>query len=478
MSTQSFQAKGMHCRSCEILIRDKVKEEIGAENVNVSHKTGEVSIESSMPINIDKLNKVFKEDGYHFTPSTNYQLLTTKASFHSTLIAVGVALLIGVVFLLLGRLGLASNFQVSSTTALGGFFLFGLLAGSSTCAALVGGLVLSMTKRWSQYHSSPINVNLLFNVGRILAYALFGYALGSLGSMLQFSASTTFLLTMIVVIVMVAMGLNMLGINVLNSLIPNAPSLKSLPKSFANLGPFEPLALGAITLFLPCGFTFAAQTAAVASGDPVKGMLMLGIFALGTAPVLMLIGLSSRKALGNPKYSDLAVKTAGVLVIFFALQMVNAQLNAVGIGGINTLIPPASAESVTAGTANGRQIVDVGIFADHFEPAVINLEVGVPTTLRITDKGMSGCTSAVMARGLFDTPVQLNSKGTIEQSFTPEKTGRYVLSCWMGMVTSTINVIAKGATVDPVQYDTVSLETGASNKGCSCGDGGCQMNIR
>jgi len=343
------------------------------------------------------------------------------------------------------------------------------LAGSSTCAALVGGLILSMTKRWSQQSSSPTVVNLLFQIGRILAYALFGYVLGGIGSMLQFSASTTFLFTMVVVIVMIAMGLNMVGINVLNTLIPSSPALKSIPKSFANLGPLEPLALGAITLFLPCGFTFATQTAAVASGDATKGMMMMGIFALGTAPVLMLIGLGSHKAIGSPKISAIASKTAGFLVIMFALQMVNAQLNAVGIGGINTVLSASNNNSNISKSNNGQQTIDVRVFADHFEPSVITLEANVPTTFRITDKGMTGCTSAAMARGLFDKPIQLASKGTVEQNFTPTKPGRYVLSCWMGMVTSTVNVIEKGAQVQPAQYDTTAVVDNVPSGGCSCG---------
>lgn len=429
----------MHCRSCELLIKDKLEEELGIKDIKTSYKTGKVEIDTSNPIDTKSLNKLFKNEGYTFSQNS---IQAKDSSRQSTVVAILIALGFGTLFLLLSKLGLASGLQVSSSTALGGFFVFGLLAGSSTCAALVGGLILSMTKRWSEQSSSPTVVNLLFQIGRILAYSLFGYILGGIGSMLQFSVSTTFLFTMVVVIVMIAMGLNMVGINVVNTIIPNAPALKSMPKSFANLGPLEPLALGAITLFLPCGFTFATQTAAVASGDAIKGMLMMGIFALGTVPILMLIGLGSHKAIGNPKISAIASKTAGILVILFALQMVNAQLNAVGIGGINTVLP-ASDNNTAITKSNGQQIIDVGVFANHFEPSVITLETDVPTTFRITDKGMTGCTSAVMARGLFDKPIQLASKGTVEQNFTPTKPGRYVLSCWMGMVTSTVNVVAQ-----------------------------------
>jgi len=483
MPTQIFQAKGLHCRSCEILIKDRLHDELKADNVEISHKTGLLSFSTEKKIDAEKLNNLFKDDGYNFSKDKKQQTQNTNSI---TLISIVTAVIIGGLFLVLSKLGLASGFQVSASTALGGFLLFGLLAGSSTCAALVGGLVLSMTKRWSQISSSALTVNLLFNIGRILSYALFGYILGSLGSMFQFSAYVTFLLTLVVVIVMVALGLNMLGIGLLNNLIPNIPALKNIPKNLTKLGPLEPLALGTTTLFLPCGFTFAVQTAAVASKDPIKGMLMMGIFAIGTLPVLLTIGLSSKKAVTNPHISAIANKTAGFLVIIFAFQMINSQLNSIGIGGINTFIPTLNDTSQIT-KVNGQQVIDVSVYADHFEPTVINLQAGVPTVFNITDKGMTGCTAAVKAPGLFNETLNLTPKGTISKSFIPVKAGKYVLSCWMGMVTSTINVVESNSQVQSVDNEMFAVEAKTqtdNSNGCSCNGGcrgstaGCSMDIK
>jgi uncharacterized protein len=50
--------------------------------------------------------------------------------------------------------------------------------------------------------------------------------------------------------------------------------------------------LGVTLGFLPCGFLYAAIAAASAAGGPVMGAAAMIAFGLGTAPVLMLIGIA------------------------------------------------------------------------------------------------------------------------------------------------------------------------------------------
>jgi uncharacterized protein len=53
--------------------------------------------------------------------------------------------------------------------------------------------------------------------------------------------------------------------------------------------------LGITVGFLPCGFLYAALTAAAAAQPAIGGMAMVA-FGAGTAPVLMVIGVASRAA--------------------------------------------------------------------------------------------------------------------------------------------------------------------------------------
>ena len=54
----NVKVKGMHCPSCEMLIKESMEDE-GAKNVKIDHKTGNLSFES-----IEKAIEIVKKEGY------------------------------------------------------------------------------------------------------------------------------------------------------------------------------------------------------------------------------------------------------------------------------------------------------------------------------------------------------------------------------------------------------------------------------
>ncbi|MBM6691390.1 hypothetical protein H9X75_10165, partial [Fusobacterium mortiferum] len=78
-----------------------------------------------------------------FSVKNNREKSATGTLFGLT-IAIGIIAL----FLLLDRLGISGLLNINSKSSILTFFGFGLLAGLSSCAALVGGIVLSMSKQW------------------------------------------------------------------------------------------------------------------------------------------------------------------------------------------------------------------------------------------------------------------------------------------------------------------------------------------
>jgi len=119
-----YNVVGMHCRSCELLIKDKLEEKLGIKDIKTSYKTGKVEISTSNPIDTKNLNKLFKAEGYTFSQNS---IQTKDNSRQSTVVAILIALGFGTIFILLSKLGLASGFQVSASTAWGGvcFWTFG-----------------------------------------------------------------------------------------------------------------------------------------------------------------------------------------------------------------------------------------------------------------------------------------------------------------------------------------------------------------
>lgn len=335
MKEQTYYIKGMHCAACEVLIEKKLLEIPGIEAVDASTANGKavVEYEGEKPA-LGFLNNIFKKDNYTFFESQNFVAENTNISDNSTLLGLAIAISIIAVFLGLERMGISGLFNISSKSSLLSFFGFGILAGLSSCAALVGGIVLSMSKQWNKLYSSEdssvkkLQPHLLFNAGRILSYAILGGILGLIGSRLSLSFTLTAWLIIIISLFMIALACQMLDVKAFRKFQIALP--KGITRSLANekkfQGKYMPFMMGAATFFLPCGFTITAQTIALLSANAVQGALIMGLFALGTAPILLLIGISSVKFLSKPHLALTFSKVAGFLVLFFAIYNIYNQI--------------------------------------------------------------------------------------------------------------------------------------------------------
>jgi sulfite exporter TauE/SafE len=76
--------------------------------------------------------------------------------------------------------------------------------------------------------------------------------------------------------------------------------------------------LGALTFFLPCGFTQAAQFAALGTQSPLLAAQTMGFFALGTAPMLITFSVSSLRITHSPKRMFF-FQIIGIITILLAL---------------------------------------------------------------------------------------------------------------------------------------------------------------
>ncbi len=451
--------KGMHCASCEILIEKKFLEISGVKAVEASTNNGQVVIEyeGDRP-NPKRLSAVFEKEGYVFSDSAEKaEASETKKGLNKTLVAFNIAILFAIGFLLLNKSGVSGLLNVNSKSSLVTFLGLGLLAGVSSCAALVGGMVLSMSKQWQSLYSEKnttyekLQPHILFSAGRLISYALLGAVLGIIGSRLEISFKFTSFLVIAISFMMMGLGLQMLGLKAFRKFQISLP--KFITRNIANEGNFQgrymPFLMGALTFFLPCGFTITAQGMALLSGNVVQGSLIMLFFALGTAPMLLFIGISSVKFFGKPNISEQFSKVAGFLVLFFALFNISTQLNVLGYTGISGIFNSSSVSGQTASVdekdlppiVDGKQIVKMDASASGYKPNYIKVRAGVPVKWEVTDTGTSGCTNAIISSGLFSGQIDLTPGQVSVKEFTPQKAGKYRFSCWMGMVTGIIEVI-------------------------------------
>ena len=57
--------KGMHCRSCEVLIEDALGELDGVESVKISHQEGIVKVEfDELKTSLSEVEKIIVNEGY------------------------------------------------------------------------------------------------------------------------------------------------------------------------------------------------------------------------------------------------------------------------------------------------------------------------------------------------------------------------------------------------------------------------------
>ncbi len=339
---QIYSVKGMHCAACEVLIEKKLLEIPGVKAVDASTANGKAVIEyeGGKP-SISTLNTIFRKDNYTFSENKfiGEEVSGKSDSANTTFLGFAITAVIIMIFLLLDKLGISGLFNISSKSSLISFFGFGILAGLSSCAALVGGMVLSLSKQWNELYSPEdssvrkLQPHILFNAGRILSYAVFGGILGLIGSRLALSFTVTAWLVVVISLLMVGLGLQMLGVRTFRRFQLGLP--KFITRSIADekkfRGKYMPFVMGVLTFFLPCGFTITAQTIALLSASAIQGAVIMGFFALGTAPMLLVIGVSSVKFFSKPHLALVFSKVAGFLVLFFALWNIYSQMNVLGL---------------------------------------------------------------------------------------------------------------------------------------------------
>ena len=65
MKKATLNVKGMHCKSCEMLIKDALEEQEGVETAEVSHDKGTAIISfDEKKVSEDQLKSIIKDEGY------------------------------------------------------------------------------------------------------------------------------------------------------------------------------------------------------------------------------------------------------------------------------------------------------------------------------------------------------------------------------------------------------------------------------
>ncbi|MBI3888891.1 sulfite exporter TauE/SafE family protein [Candidatus Nomurabacteria bacterium] len=337
MKKYTFHVKGTHCASCKILIEDIFKEQDFIVSSKVDLRNETVEIETNNEKNAEEiaeiLNTKIKQNGYMLSVGK----ITEEQKEDNTIwqaIPIGLAFL--VLFFMLQKSGILNLGVGGKTTPVTGFII-GIIASLSSCLAIVGGLILSLSAKVAQDEQygnlegakKPL---MLFHAGRLFGFAVLGGVLGLIGEAVGISFVFSAILGLIASAVMIILGLNLIGI-FKKSTITLPSNIFSFFRKVEH-ATWAPVLIGLGTFFLPCGFTQSMQIAALSSGSFISGMLIMFAFALGTLPVLSLLSFGSM-SFAQSKYAPLFFKSAGIVVVGLGIFALLAQL--AGLGIINPL---------------------------------------------------------------------------------------------------------------------------------------------
>ncbi|MGN9837015.1 urease accessory protein UreH domain-containing protein [Nonomuraea sp. H19] len=285
--------------------------------------------------------------------------------------------------------------SAQAATLLAGGVAAGLVAGTATCTATQGGLLMGLTNR--SHGRDPALVG-WFLAGRLASYTLAGALLGLLGEAVSLPPHVRAAL-------LVAAGITVIvfAVRLMRRGHCAAPPQGGVSRYKAPL-------LGAATILVPCGVTLGMELIAISSGSPLAGAAAMAGFVIGTAPAFALLGYVLRR-LSRTRLA----RVAGAVAIAAGLWTIGAGLN---LGGwLPRTAAPASAPA--------SPTVTVWATRDGYRPAVVAAPAGVPVEIvfKLADRGCTG----TVAIGGRDVALP----ATVRLPPQPAGSLRYV--CGMGM---------------------------------------------
>ena len=474
-----IQVEGMTCTSCERRIESSLQKLEGMENVKAIYSSSNVYVTYDLNlINLDTIIKEIEKLDYNVknkpreNNSSNISAVTKSKNTNSLEVSqfVGIAVIIFALYIIIKNT-VGFNFipQIEQSMGYGILFIIGLLT-SLHCVAMCGGINLAVCTKFSisanDTKYGKLIPSILYNTGRVLAYTVVGGIVGGIGSIISFSGAAKGFVAIASGGFMVIMGLNMLNVfPVLRKLNPRMPKIftKKLHEGSHNKGP---LYIGLLNGLMPCGPLQAMQIYALGTGSIWAGALSMFLFSLGTVPLMF--GFGAISSILSSKFTHKMMKVSAVLVLILGIVMLNRGMV---LSGVNTsMVIGAENSSNHIAKVNGDfQEVTTKIESGRYSPIIVQKGIPVRWTISATREALNGCNNSINVPEYNIQNKKLNEGKTVIE-FTPDKTGNYIYTCWMGMISSNIKVVEDISNINDEELETTndSSSQGIFESSCGC----------
>ena len=449
-----LQIGGMTCTSCEMRIENTLKKIEGIVNVKAIFSSSNVYVTYdanviSLEVICDAIEKLdYEVKNWLASPAVvQAKAQTDKSHNEKSNDKMPINLLIGISIIIFATYMIIKNTvgfnfipQVDQNMGYGILFVIGLIT-SLHCIAMCGGINLSQCVSYKHDEGavnkfSKLKPSLMYNAGRVISYTIIGGIVGTLGSVISFSGTAKGIVAILSGIFMVIMGLNMLNIFPwLRKLNPRMPKVFG-NKIHNNNGKHGPFYVGLLNGLMPCGPLQAMQIYALGTGSFFAGALSMFMFSMGTVPLMFGFGAVSSFLSG--KFTHKLMKVSAMLVMVLGIVMLNRGLSLSGIS-VASYASAGGAGNVAKIEGN-VQVVTTNLESGRYTPIVVQKGIPVKWTIKVGEGDLNGCNNPVTIPKYNLQYKLVPGDNLIE--FTPEEEGNITYTCWMGMISSYIKVVA------------------------------------
>lgn len=205
-----------------------------------------------------------------------------------------------------------------------GAVLTASLAGSGHCAGMCGAIMAFAVGAGEDGVRTRARAHVAYHAGRLVTYTLLGAAAGALGAVVDLGGSAAGVQRVAAAVagaLMITAGVSMLikrGASARLHIPVPARWQRLIERGHRLAFTLPPtqraLVIGLLTPMLPCAWLYMFALVAAGSGSPILGAAVMAVFALGTMPVLALLGAGLQTMLA-PLRKRMPAITALLIII-------------------------------------------------------------------------------------------------------------------------------------------------------------------
>lgn len=429
MIRETYKIRGMSCNHCKEKIERSLRRKEGIKEVEVRlNKHRLILSYDPMKITLQEIKAIISELGYELVKEENI----SKEGDRNVLLLIVIA---GGLFLILNQIVPDFSTLLTSGKQLGLVMLFVIgLSTSFHCVSMCGGIAVAQVVG----EKNNLKRNMLYNSGRVISYTLLGGIVGYIGSGITLGNRFFSIVPIILGGIMIVVGLSNVGLVSLGTFKWGQKLNRKLAtlryKLSHDKGPFM---LGLVNGLMPCGPLQLMQIYALGTGSFIEGALAMFAFSIGTVPLMLGLGVFINKLSMNAR--EFVLKLGGYLIVLLGASMMLNGLSSIGVSGGISLLNTREKMSNEIIMEDGYQVVRVEVGQRNYDDIVVQKDIPVKLIMNVAPGKLNGCNYAVNIAE-YDIFGMLQEGENVFE-FYPSEEGRFIYSCWMGMIRNTITVV-------------------------------------